>query len=123
MRPSIRDRPASPVADIGLARGQDNIIGRDADVKQPDDSARGRFELEESVGKVAADEKAPVVGGEGQTGLNLFSPSRRVGRGEGDRPPGRDLSVGADVKYLNIAPDFAEVKVIPAGREDKAGKA
>ena len=114
--------PSAPVADEGLASGEDDVKRRHADIEGSQHLPGAGIDLVEPVREIAADVEAGAVGADGQPGRDLFFPLRRIGRRERDCVGRGDDAVGHG-EHFHRPMDIAHVDPPAIGSEAEAGEA
>ena len=112
----------APIADVGFAGSDDDVIGSDADREGARDFAGGEIDFEELVGEIGADVEFGAVGREGEAGGDFFFAARGVGRGKRDGVRGRNFVVG-DGEDFDATVDVGEVELGTVFGKDQAGEA
>lgn len=113
---------AAPIADVGFAGSDHDIVRRDADRKCARDFARGEIDFEKLVGKIGADVEFGAVGREREAGGNFFFAARGVCVRDGDGV-GRSNFVVRDTEDFDAAVDIREVELRAVFGKDEAGEA
>ena len=111
----------SPIADERLPVGQDDVEGRHADVDRSQQLAGDGIDLEESVGKIAADVEATAIDRKGQSGGDLVFPLGDAGRWQRDRV-GRGHDTVVHGEHLHRSVNVAHVESPAVGSETETGK-
>ena len=114
--------PPPPVADEGLATGEDDIERRHADIEGPQHLPGAGIDLVKPVGEIATDIEAGAVGADGQPGRDLLLPLRRVSRRERDCVGRGDDAIGHG-EHLHRSVDIAHIEPPAIGSEAEAGEA
>jgi len=114
--------PPAPVADIRLAAGQHDVVGRDADLPEPQYFAGVGLQLRQAVGEVERHVEPLAVAGHGQPGGNLRLAARRgaARQRDGEQAPHPAILFAKD---LDAAVHIGQVDAFAVRRKHQPGEA